>query len=553
MQKKNHIKVQIGKLSQLFPPGVSLEQVLDSMPKSEFPVVAAYVNGHLQELHYRLVANSKVKWVDTTQQLGVRIYRRSQRLLLLAAHDNLFPERELSIHHSLENGTYWESNGEEPFSDAMREALEQEMTKLIEGETPIQRFWAFVEDAKRFYRQRKDSDHEELLSTGSRTKIPFCEISHSLEVYHGLMVPNCRFLPCFALEPFDQGFILRAPNCASPKEVPAYVSVEKIGHLFNNSDRWAEIQGVSTISQLNKVIETGKIRDLIELGEGFHSQSIYKICDEILADIGNIRLILIAGPSSSGKTTFSHRLSTQFRINGIEPLTIAMDNYFVDREKNVRDAWGNYDFESIEALDLDLFGQHLKALIRGETVDTPVYDFHAGKRLARTKPMRMYKDQILIIEGIHGLNPDITPGIAKKNKRHIYISALTQLKIDSYNPISSSDNRLLRRMTRDMQFRGTSPVETITRWASVQRGEEKNIFPYQENADFFFNSSLIYEFAALKPLILPHLEQVETALPVYYNARWLVDFLDYILPIPADYVPNNSLLREFIGGSIFTE
>ncbi len=553
MNKKKQIKVQIGRTSHHFSPGVSLEEVIDSLPKSDIPVVAAYVNEHLQELNYRLIADSKIKWVDLTQQLGVRIYRRSQRLLLLAAHQNLFSQRQLRIRHSLENGTYWESRGEVPFSAEMREELEREMERLIREEIPIRRLWTFVEDAKRFYRQRNDLEHVALLSAGSRTKIPFCEIDQSLETFHGLKVPNCRYLTCFELEPFDVGFILRAPSCYSPKEVPVYVPVEKIGLLFNRSDRWAEVQGVNTIAQLNQAIQGGKIRDLIELGEGLQSQSIFRICNEVLADIGNIRLILIAGPSSSGKTTFSHRLSTQFRVNGIEPLTIAMDDYFVDREKNVRDAWGNYDFEAIDAVDLPLWGKHLQALVAGDAVETPVYDFHAGKRSARTRPMRMKKDQILIIEGIHGLNPKITPGVDKKNKRHIYISALTQLNIDEYNPISSSDNRLLRRMTRDMQFRGTSPVETITRWASVQRGEEKNIFPYQENADFFFNSSLLYELAALKPLIMPHLEKVDTEQPVYHTARWLLDFLDYILPIPAEYVPNNSLLREFIGGSIFSE
>ncbi len=553
MHKKKQVKVQIGKGTHQFPPGISLEEVLSNLPKNDIPVVAAYVNGHLQELNYRLIADSKIEWIDLTEQLGVRIYRRSQRLLLLAAHENLFPERRLRIRHTLENGTYWESQGEIPFSAEMRDQLELEMQKLIREETPIHRLWAFVEDAKRFYRQRNDKEHEVLLSTGSRTKIPFCEIAQSLEVFHGLKVPNCRYLPCFELEPFDVGFILRAPSCYSPKQVPKYVPVEKIGLLFNRSDRWAEVQGVNTIAQLNRVIQAGKIQDLIELGEGLQSQSIYRICHDILEDINNIRLVLIAGPSSSGKTTFSHRLSIQFRINGIEPLTIAMDDYFVDREKNVRDAWGNYDFESIEAVDLPLFGSHLKALIAGETVETPIYDFHAGRRMERTRPMRMRKDQILIIEGIHGLNPNITPGIDKKNKRHIYISTLTQLNIDDFNPISSSDSRLIRRMTRDMQFRGTSPVETIIRWASVQRGEERNIFPYQENADFFFNSSLLYELAALKPIIMPRLLEVNTEQPVYYTARWLVDFLDYILPIPTELVPSNSLLREFLGGSIFTE
>ncbi len=554
MRKKNHIKVQIGKLGQSFPPGVSLEEVLAALPANDVPIVAAYVNGHLQELDYRLIADSKIRWSGSHPAAGrVRIYRRSQRLLLLAAHENLFPRRYLHIRHSLENGTYWESDGEGPFSETMRKELEEEMERLIREETPIRRLSVFIEDAKRFYRQRQDLERETLLSAGSRTQIPFCGISHTLEVFHGLMVSNCRFLPCFELEPFDAGFILRAPSCQSPKAVPRYVPAEKIGALFNDSDRWAEVQGVSSIAQLNAVIRRGGIQDLIELGEGLQSQTIYRICDSVLADIKNIRLVLIAGPSSSGKTTFSHRLSTQFRVNGIEPLTIAMDDYFVDRENNVRDAWGNYDFEAVEALDLPLFGHHLQALIAGETVATPIYDFHAGKRMNRTRPMQMEKDQILIIEGIHGLNPQVTPGVDHKNKRHLYISALTQLSIDHYNPISSSDNRLLRRMTRDMQFRGTSPVETITRWASVQRGEERNIFPFQENADFFFNSALLYELAALKPIIMPRLLEIKTEQPVYNTARRLLDVLDYILPIETELVPSNSLLREFLGGSVFAE
>lgn len=553
MNKEKTIKVTIDDKIYCFAYGITLEEILVVFPKSEYPIVAAYVNGYQQGLDYSLIADTEIQWIDINSQTGLRIYRHSQRLLLLAAHNNVLPLRQLFIRHSLGYGTFCESRGKKPLTEKELDALKDEMERLIKEETPIKRIPIFSEDARIFYQRRNEYLQAELLQASGRTTVFFYELGDTVEAFHGRLATNCNQLPNFSLSFFEDGFILFAPTPEDPHTMPVFSGVSHIGTLFNQCDRWAESLEISRIGELNRAIEKGRTKEIIEMAETMQIQSIFRTVDDIIKDIQNIRVILIAGPSSSGKTTLSHKMSIFFRINGIEPLTLGMDDYFVNREYTPIDDNGEYNFENINAVDIELFDEHLAKLIQGETVETPIFDFHTGMRSENTRTMKMNPKQILIVEGIHCLNDSIAENIPKKNKRRIYISALTQLNIDHYNPISSTDNRILRRMTRDMQFRNTSPAETLKRWQSVQKGEDTNIFPYQENADYFLNTALVYELAVLKPFISPKLREVDTTDIYYHEARRLLGILDFIRPIDASLVPPSSLLREFIGGSAFFE
>lgn len=551
MRNSKIIQITIQNHQYDFHYGITLEEILLTLPPKTYPVVAAYVNGYLQELSYMLIADSEIRWIDISENIGMRIYRQSQRLLLLSAHNNVLPHRQLHIKHSLENGTFCQSRGENPLTEKELSLLEDEMHRLIRSETPIRKVTIFSEDAKAYYHQRCEHQEAELLEASGKSTVDFYEIDKTVEAFQGNLVSNCRFISQFDLAAFEDGFILRAPNLKEP--MAPFSGKSNIGSLMNQCDRLVESLEISRVSELNRAIDQGKVGQIIEMAEMMQTQQLFHIGQTIIDDVANTRLVLIAGPSSSGKTTFSHRLSVFFRINGVEPVTIAMDDYFVDRGYTPVDENGNYDFESINALDLERFDNDLYHLINGEAVETPIFDFHEGVRSKETRRMQMNDQQILIIEGIHGLNERIAQSVPKANKRRIYISALTQINIDRYNPISSTDNRLIRRMTRDMQFRSTSPAETIERWESVRTGEEKNIFPYQENADFFFNTALIYELAVLKPLIEPELKKITTSNRSYNEARRILSILEYFKPIDASMVAPGSLLKEFIGGSPFAE
>jgi uridine kinase len=553
MKKESTVNITIEEKVYVFPYGVQLEKVLSSFGERDIPIVGALINGYVRALYYTIIIDCSLSWIDLTSNLGRTIYRNSQRLILLAAHNNMFPERKLHIKHSLGDGTYCESRGETGFNKAMLVTLKGEINRLIREEVPIDRRSIFTEDAKALYQKRGDRIQSELISASSKDNFGFYEVDKTVEAFHGTVVSNCANVPIFDLTPFDQGFILRAPTSKMPDQIEPNLSVQHIGTLFTRFDRWTESLNVSTIGELNHAIRHGKASQIIEMAEMMQTQNIFEIGQEIIKDIENIRVILIAGPSSSGKTTFSHKLSVFLRINGIQPVTMGMDNYFVDRDKTPLDEDGNYDFESISCIDLQRFDSDIENLINGETIETPIFDFIRGQRKRETRTMQMKQNQILVIEGIHCLNERIAANVPAANKRRIFMSALTQLNIDHYNPISSTDSRMIRRITRDKSTRNTSPAETIMRWESVQRGENINIYPFQENADFFCNTSLIYEMAVLKPYIEPELKKITTDQKAYNEAKRLLSILDFILPIDAALVPPSSLLREFIGGSAFAE
>ncbi|MEG1496441.1 MAG: nucleoside kinase [Clostridiales bacterium] len=553
MRKETTIHISVNGIPHDFHYGIILEEILENFPNQKIPIIAAYVNGYVQGLDYALIASCEIRWIDIQSPIGIRIYRHSQRLLLLSAHNNVLPHRDLHIRHSLGSGTFCQSRGLEPLTPQELTALKLEMQSLIDKKAPILKVPIFCEDAIYFYKQRGQFLQAELLEASSQHTMFFYEIDKTVEAFDGQLATNCSQLRLFDLTFFEDGFILSAPTADNPTKLTKFNGMSRIGTLFNQHDHWVEALEIAKIGELNRVIEKGKISQIIEMAESLQLQNTLKVVGDINKDIENNRLLLIAGPSSSGKTTLSHRLSIFFRINGIEPLTIAMDDYFLNRDKTPKDENGELDFEDINALDLELFDHDLAELIDGKTVETPIFDFNRGMRSEKTRTMKMNPQQILIVEGMHCLNHRIAHNVKTKNKKRIYISALTQLNLDQYNPISSTDNRLLRRMTRDMQFRNTTPDETMKRWESVQRGEDKNIFPYQENADYFINTALIYELAVLKPFIAPKLGQITTKNKYYHEAKRLLGILDFIKPVDATVVPPGSLLREFIGGSPFSD
>ena len=551
MQRNSTVTITIDGKDYTFPYGSRLEHILESFGKPKIPVVGALINGYVRGLYYPVIIDCTITWIDLKTNLGRSIYRNSQRMMLLAAHNTIFPERTLFIKHTLGDGTYCESRGETPFDTEMMSQLKKELTRMVEEAIPIKYRSIFSEDAKTLCHNRHDHIQEELLMASSNAKFSFYEIGTTLEGFHGTVVTNCALLPIFDLTAFGSGFIMRAPTADYPDQVPPTLNIQRIGTLFLRFDHWAESLKINTVGELNHAIRQGNVPQLIEMAETMQMQNIFEIGQQIINDIDNIRVLLIAGPSSSGKTTFSHKLSVFFKINGIEPVTLATDDYFVNRDRTPVDENGNYDFESIDCVDLERLDHDISSLIQGKVTETPIFDFMKGNRKKETRKMVMGKKQILVIEGIHCLNERIAENVPKKNKRRLFMSVLTQLNLDRHNPISSTDNRLLRRMTRDKATRNTSPADTIMRWESVQRGENCNIYPYQENADFFCNTSLIYEMAVLKPFIEPALKEIGTDQQAYNEARRLLTILDFMRPIDASLVPPNSLLREFIGGSAF--
>ncbi|MDD2496940.1 MAG: nucleoside kinase [Desulfitobacteriaceae bacterium] len=544
------IQVKIDADIHQIPRGTTLQEVLEKLSENVIPTAAALVNGELQELTYPLYADSIVQWLDLTTDAGLRIYKRSINFVLLAAVSNLFPHHQLKIEHSLAKGTYCELRGEPTLSPMDIARIQEEMQSLVALNLPITRREVSRDDAQKYFLSCHRPGKAQLISYKPGDTVYLYTCGPVTDYFFGPMAPNTGCLKYFELRPFDKGFILIVPDKDNPTGFSPYREPKKLAAVFSESERRGELVGVDKLAQLNELIQSGQESDIIQIAETLHERNLHKISNDICVN-RDIRLVLIAGPSSSGKTTFAQRLSIQFRVNGIKPVAISLDNYFVDREINPRDENGEYDFEHINALDLELFNTHLEELIAGKEVTIPLYDFKTGSRIPNGDRVKLGPDQILIVEGIHGLNEMLTASISQKNKRKIYVSALTQLSIDDYNPIPSSDTRLIRRMARDLQFRGTSVQDTLKRWISVRRGEEKNIFPYQEDADYIFNSALAYELAVLKGLVEPELEKLPSWVPEYVEAKRLLYFLEYIIPISPENVPLNSILREFCGGSCF--
>ncbi len=550
-QKGVSIHVSIDGEAKKAHKGITLLEVSKTIQKSEnLDVLAAKVDNKIQDLRYKLEKDCKVEFIYLSSDDGSKIYKRSLFFILMKAAKELFPERKLSIRHSLSRGTYCELTGESQLQESEVNELENKMRDIVTRNTPIVRQTINVQEASKIFEETKDKEKISLLKYYNKETLSIYSCG-SLESYlYGCLVPDTGYLKKFELMYYPEGFILRYPDQYSPIEIPAYEKNNKLFQVLNEYKRWGEILNVSHIGGLNEIIATGNAGDLIRVSEALHEKKIANIADMIKEKEEDLKIVLISGPSSSGKTTFAKRLAIHLRVNGLKPVNVSLDDYFVDREFTPKDENGEYDFEAVEAIDIALFNQHLGDLVKGKEVEIPTFNFHIGRREKKGKKLKLSEGGIVIIEGIHGLNERLTYSIPRKNKFKIYVSALTQLSRDGYNPISTTDNRLIRRMVRDFNFRSNSPLRTLKMWPSVRRGEMKNIFPFQEQADVMFNSALVYELAVLKDYVVPLLERIKPTSEYYSEARRLISFLRFFLPISPEEIPNTSIMREFIGSSV---
>ncbi|MDM8144216.1 nucleoside kinase [Megamonas hypermegale] len=515
-------------------------------------ITAAKIDNLLRDLQTDITPASQIEFIDMTQEDGRLAYQRSVLFIMMASVNLLYPDKEVVVEHSVNNGVYCEllPKGDLTAEDVVR--IEAKMREFIEKKKDIFKVSLPREDAVALFRESQQIEKSKLIESLKQDIVSLYYCSGYYDYLYGPMLYNTELLDKFALDFYSPGLILRTPLKSNPNEVPPMMKQRKLSMILSEADRWADILKCNYVTNLNDYIKENKSGDIIRISEALHEKKIAQIADHIVEDTQHLRLILIAGPSSSGKTTFAQRLRIQLLVNGLNPTSISLDDYFLDRELTPKNEHGEYDFESLYALDLDLFNKHMLALLNGEAVEIPVYNFTTGYREWKNHIVQVEKNQPIIIEGIHGLNDELTKDIPNNMKYKIYISALTQLAIDGHNRIPTTAARLIRRIVRDNQFRGSHPLKTIRQWSEVRAGENKNIFPYQENADVMFNSALIYELSVLKKYAKPLLTKIDTTLPEYNVSKRLIDFLDYFDDIQnEDDIPNNSILREFIGKSCF--
>ena len=518
------------------------------------PFLAAYVNNRIKELNYRIYKPVTVRFIDITSFEGIRVYQRTISFILQKAVRELFPDRTLYIRHSLgASGFYCEISGFGPIPAEHLDAIKARMRGIIDRNLPIQGVKMLTDTARKIYEGFGMADKIALLDSRPRLYSKIYTIDSLPGYFYGALTPSTGYTPQFDLHPYYKGFFIALPLRTDPTRLHQSVHQEKMFDVFHQYQSWVEIMGVPTVGQLNSKVLAGDASELIKIAEAFHENKLAQVagCVAEANRERGVRLVLISGPSSSGKTTFAKRLGVQLRVLGLNPVLISLDDYFVDREKTPRDENGEYDYEALEAIDLEQFNDHLKRLERGESVDIPRYDFISGTRQWHDNPLQLDERSVLIVEGIHGLNPALTPGVPESRKFKIYVSCFTSVALDNVSRIATSDNRLLRRLTRDYRTRGNDALSTLARWESVRRGEEKHIFPYQENADVMFNSSLFYEISVLRRFAEPILREVPDTVPEYGEAKRMLKFLDNFIPISPEEIPPTSLLREFIGGSSF--
>jgi uridine kinase len=533
------------------PRGASAEEfvrALDENPNE--PIVAAIINGDLRELHYEIYRESDLVPVSTASADGARIYRRSLTFLLEYAYQQLFSTGKLTIDHSVSSGGYYCQVSERDALSAedlkrLKKRMQAEVTRdavFIREEIPLK-------EAIRHFEKLGHRDKLKLLKHRKKDYLTLYRLGDHMDYHHGYMVPSAGYLRWFDLKASEGGFVLRFPRRHKPTELLPMGDYPQLINAFRQYGEWLTKLGIDNVGALDDAIAAGRGQELVLVSEALHEMHIADIAQQIASRQADLRLILIAGPSSSGKTTFSRRLTVQLLARGISPFPLELDNYFVDREKTPRDENGDLDFEVLEALDLPLLAKNLQGLINGERVRMPKYNFKKGIR-EQGEEIQLQKGQLIILEGIHGMNPRLIPPELRHQAFRIYISALTQLNLDRHNRVSTTDTRLIRRIVRDASARGYSAQDTISRWESVRRGEKRHIFPYQENADLMFNSALAYELSALKPLAEPLLRQVPHGSPEYIEAKRLLAFLEWFLPLDASLVPGNSIAKEFLGGSV---
>lgn len=517
---------------------------------NELPIVLAKIDGEVHELTHKIDKSGSFSVIDTSDKLGVMAYARTLEFVMVKAVLDLFPEAKITIEHSIHRGLTGEIHKDEPLNLDDVPEIEKRMRELIESDLPIKKVSVTKEEAIKIFTEYNMDDKVRLLKHVTSEKVKLYELDGRYDYFYGSMAYSTGILKIFKLDYYDPGFLLRFPLEQSPRSIKKFIDYKKLGKIFYETEQWGNILGVGDVGALNDKVVNNEIIDIIRISEALHEKKIAYIAD-MIHERQKTKVVLIAGPSSSGKTTFSKRLSIQLRVNGLNPVPISLDDYFVDREHTPKDENGDYDFESIYALDLKLFNKNLTELLNGEEVELPVYNFKTGSREWHGNKMKLPENGVLVIEGIHGLNEMLTSSISKDNKFKIYISALTQLNLDNHNRIATTDLRIIRRIVRDYLSRGYGGEATLKMWPSIRRGEEKNIFVFQEEADVIFNSALIYELCVLKKYALAEIGKIDKNSPVYYEALRLKSFLHFFKDVDAQLIPENSILREFIGGSCF--
>ena len=533
------------------PLNTTLETFVKAGNFSEWPIpIVCLVDGQLRELTYHADRDMKVDLLTTATSDGVRVYRRTLSFVLIAAAYELFPEAKILIDYGLNFGAlYCEVRGRPEFTEIELKQIETRMREMIEADLPIVKERIPLSDAEALFKSRGADDKLHLLKYRRKPYLTTYTVGGFRDYLHGYMAPSTGYLKIFAVDTYTHGFVLRYPRPDLPDQLQPIVAYPKLVSVYNEYGDWMMKLGIPDVGTLNRVITEGDVTETILVAEALQEQRIAQIATVLTSLAGRVRLVLVAGPSSSGKTTFSKRLAIQLLAHGIQPLALGLDDFIVERDQTPRDEDGDYDYESIYSLNRDLFNEKLLALLRGERVTMPHYNFFTGKREPGAT-LSISNDHIIIIEGIHGLNPELVPHIPPDKIFRIYVSALTQLNLDHHSRVATTDTRLLRRIVRDARHRGYSAKDTISRWPKVRRGEHTWIFPYQENADIMFNSALVYELAVLKPLAEPLLRQIEAGKPQHVEAKRLLSFLEWFEPCSAEAIPDNSLLREFVGGSI---
>ena len=542
-------------LTKEFPEGSSLLDIYEGF-NLEMPYgpVSAKVNNKVESLDFRVYYNKDVEFLDITTTSGMRTYVRSLCFILVRAVEELYPDGTVSLEYPVSKGYFCNLHIGRPVELDDVQRIKQKMHEIIEANLPFLRTEAHTDDVINLFLQRGMMDKVKLLKTSGQLYTCYYRLGDTVDYYYGSLVPSTGYIHLFDIAKYYDGLLLRIPSRENPGKLEEVIKQEKMLEVFQEYHRWNRIMGISTVGDFNVACNEGHATDLINLSEALQEKKISRIADEITSRNQNgerVKLVLISGPSSSGKTTFSKRLSIQLMANGLKPYPISLDDYFVDREKTPLDANGKHDFESLYALDLPFFESQLSDLLAGKEVELPRFNFTTGKREMTGNKLRIDDHMILILEGIHALNPALTPNIPAANKFKIYVSALTTIQLDYHNYIPTTDNRLLRRIIRDYKYRNYSAEETIARWGSVRAGEDKWIFPYQENADAMFNSALLFELAVLKDYVEPILRKVPNNSPEYSEAHRLLRFLSYFVSVRDKELPPTSLLREFLGGSSF--
>ena len=537
------------KIMEINKPMTISELLKEEIETSEYTVVAAVFNNEYKNLESIIEEDGRIELIDIASNEGMKVYRRTLVYIVGKAFEKIYPDKEMEVNYQLSNAMFCDLINEE-VTDSFLEELTQEVRRIVKENLPIRQVVMNREEAVKFYQEKRTTKGRLQLDLEENNEIYMYYCEEYFNYCYGTLANRTGIAKIFEIVKYNDGFLVRYPSQTDPERMPKFVKNKKLAWAMEEYDDIHKILNIERTYRINEAIKEGNIKDIILLAEALHEKKIAKIADNIARN-KDVKMVLIAGPSSSGKTTFAQRLGIQLKLNGIKPVTISVDNYFVERKDTPRDENGDYDFECLKAIDTELFNDHLTRLLNGEEVEVPEFDFYEGTKKYNGKTLKLEKGEILVIEGIHCLNDKLTSKIPSEQKYKVYISALTVLNLDRFNRVSTTDTRLIRRIVRDHQFRGYSAQNTIRTWNKVNEGEKKNIFPFQEEANFIFNTSLIYEIGALKPVVVPLLEEITNKESEYAEAQRLLKFLKYFEEIPKEYIPNNSLLKEFLGGGDF--